>query len=695
MFKNRWVGVCALLSLTACGGESRQEGDSDDSTSQELAPAGSNATFVSTTMKSSWYPGERGQISVTMQNTGSLGATDYWTNPLFALTSLDGQWDWSFVRVGNTVQTGNSYVFTFMVAAPNAPGSYLFAAGMQQLGHGNFGDVVTVPVVVDASSPRPRGCTFLTGSSTLPMAMTPDENRVVIVTVQNTGTVAWSSGQYLGSYDLPRNLWGQTNVLVGGSVAPGATKSWAFSIHAPATAGTFRFKREMLDPPPSPLGFFQATNLCIDVPIDVTGTAQTAAAVASQTFPTVMAPGETATVSVSMNNTGSQTWPADGSFVLYSRNAPVNLWTTTVVPLRTATPTGSAATLTFNVTAPSAPGTYAQTWGLRILSGASAGVFGEVVNVPVVVSSTTTPGYGATVSSQSFPASMTPGGTYPVSIVMKNSGSKTWQGNTFVLRSMNTPTNLWGTTMVPLPASASVAPNAEYTFAFSVKAPGDVALPSSWRMTQTNGVGVFGQTATTVGGTPHDCTELFHRAPSSPNGIYSIDIDGTGPMAAFDVYCDMTHGGWTQVHDQDVNVSGGFLPKSTWLAGIHTTAPNGGQWGILDRLASFSRTTGDYELRLTYGQDESQFASWVQSGNPLTRSPGTVSAVSMTPPNQTGCGAFSGMVEDEGESALDGNIGGCWWFAVGSQSNFSGGLPAYESPSGTLVTDRIRLYVRR
>jgi hypothetical protein len=405
-----------------------------------------------------------------------------------------------------------------------------------------------------------------------------------------------------------------------------------------------------------------------------------------------MAPGETATVAVSMNNTSPDPWPADGSVDLSSTNNPANLWGTTSVPVGTSTASGAAASFSFNITAPLTPGNYSHMWSMR----RSSGVFGQAVNVPVTVSASATPKYGATVNSITFPGSTTPGVTYPASIAMKNTGSLPWQGGTFALRSVSAPSNLWGTTLVSLPAAASVAPGASYTFSFFVKAPSGVGLSSPWRMSQPNGIGNFGQVAT-AGATPRDCAQQLSNNPGSTNGVYRIDVDGTGPTAAFDVYCDMTRGGWTQVNDQDVHVGGGYQSIATWLAGVNVTAPNGGQWGVLNHLAAFTRTGGGYELRLTYGQNELKFATWIQASSPLTGSAGAITGLSMTPANQVGCGVFSGLVRDAGNSALDGNVGGCWWFAVGSQSAFGAGIPAYESSFGgpSLVTDRVRLYVRR
>ena len=122
---------------------------------------------------------------------------------------------------------------------------------------------------------------------------------------------------------------------------------------------------------------------------------------------------------------------------------------------------------------------------LLICSGAFARKYDLVVDAAN--------GNNAQFVSQSVPASMAAGQTYPVSVTMKNIGTTTWtEAQQYRLGSQNPQDNgTWGGRIV-LASGESIAPGASKTFTFNVKAP---ATPGTynfqWQMLR-EGVEWFG-----------------------------------------------------------------------------------------------------------------------------------------------------------------------------------------------------------
>ncbi len=127
--------------------------------------------------------------------------------------------------------------------------------------------------------------------------------------------------------------------------------------------------------------------------------------------------------------------------------------------------------------------------------------------------------------SQSVPASMTAGQTYPVSVTMKNTGTANWTlaGN-YKLGSQNPQDNkTWGMSRVTLSSGETIAPNQSKTFAFNVTAPATSGTYNfNWRMVQ-EGVGWFGGLTTNIA-----VNVVTAPTPSPTHTIGVRSVNGNG-----------------------------------------------------------------------------------------------------------------------------------------------------------------------
>lgn len=494
--RNAWL-LAAAGFVVACGGS--DVGDEELGTSQLALAPGSNAAFVSSTIPTTMAPGERLNVQVVMQNTGSaVDGTNTWTPSGYSLYRTNNLWSWVNTPVPVSTPVGSTATFNFIITAPATPGTYAFGARMRQ--DLLFGETASVPSIVVSNATTPRwSCAYEPGSSNVPTTLAPGQTQLITVVVRNTGTATWQTANtYLRSQDTPASLWGQTVTALPTSVAPGATATFSLSIKAPTAPGNYNLRRQMQN---GEVGEFLATP-CVDVPITVGGNNPLNSSLVTQDFPSLMAPGEARLVNVTLSNSGAQTWAADGSFRLASKNSPASLWGATLSDVTTATAAGGSFTFTFSIVAPTAPGAYRHRWQMRKLTGTDAGDFGTLLDLPVTVDAAATPQYTATVGSQSIPARVTAGKAATFTIRMTNNGTTAWTGSNFGLYSNNSPTSLWGLSASSLGSAESVAAGASRDFVLHLTAPATPGnYDSRWRMRQigAGSVGFFGDEAVTLG----------------------------------------------------------------------------------------------------------------------------------------------------------------------------------------------------
>lgn len=461
--------------------------------SGELAPPGSNASFVSNTIPSTMAAGERVRVSVTVMNTGTTPGTNDWTANQYYLYKQGTGWSWVNTPVTSTVTTGSSTTLSFTITAPTTPGPYTFSAQMFSgiSGQGGFfGPVLNVPVTVSASTPQ-YACSYEPGSSSVPAMVAAGSNTTVSVAIRNTGTASWAPGSFsLYSQNSPLVTWGVVSVALTSSVAAGAVGVFTFTIHAPAAAGPTPFNWDMFQSPG--IGFFGSN--CVRLSITVGGGAALDSAVVSNTFPSTMAPGETQPVTLTFQNTGTDTWTSGTTFAIYSTSSPANLFGTTIRYLGTDVAPGANGVFSFPITAPSSPAMYTASYRMIKLSGSGSGFFGATFSAPILVDGAAMPAYFSTEVTHTFPARMTVGSIVGATVQLTNSGTSPWTGSGFALSSTSSPGGFWGVTNVPLGSAETVAVGSPRTFTFNLHAPATVGTyPTSWRMLGS-GIGYFGAT---------------------------------------------------------------------------------------------------------------------------------------------------------------------------------------------------------
>lgn len=215
-----------------------------------------------------------------------------------------------------------------------------------------------------------------------------------------------------------------------------------------------------------------------------------------QTIAASMTAGQTYTVTVTMTNTGADTWAKADGFQLRSMNGAT--WTTTSVDLGTtdAIAPGQSKKFSFRVVAPATGGAYPMQWTMA-KDGIPFGTPSTLANVSVSVRQN-----AAYYVSQTIPTTVKAGSTFTVKVTMKNVGTTTWSAAAGQQLATTDPdmNAIWQTVTVPLAPTDAIAQSQQKTFTFTCRAP---ATPGNytirWRMYRSAPAftGFFGDKTTT------------------------------------------------------------------------------------------------------------------------------------------------------------------------------------------------------
>jgi hypothetical protein len=227
-------------------------------------------------------------------------------------------------------------------------------------------------------APPPYAAVFV--SDDIPASMTAGQQVTVHVTFRNTGSNVWTRADLyrLGSPGNSDPFFASARVLLASSasVGNGQTYTFTFTMKAPGTAGSYVTDWRMLREGVTWFGATLSKTVTVTPPPN-------AAIIVSNDMPTSMTRGQTYTVHVTVQNSGTMTWTAALNYRLgfVGDKPPFGPGRIVLGPSASVAP-GQQYIFTFTVTAPNTPGTY--TMRYRMLREGIAW-FGQTTTTTITV----------------------------------------------------------------------------------------------------------------------------------------------------------------------------------------------------------------------------------------------------------------------------------------------------------------------
>jgi len=397
--------------------------------------------------------------------------------------------------------------------------------------------------------PPGSNAVYVPAQSNFPASFKPGERRLVTLTMRNTGTTSpandWNASNPAAVYQLATRdgAWGWAWTAVTGTILPNGLASFSFIVTAPLTltpAQPFSFQMRI-----GSSAFFGAQTT-LTPSISNAATADWECTLVSSTIPAMMTPGQAFVASITVRNTGSQTWTPAASFALAARDAPVNFWGPVYTYLTAPVAGNGVGTATFSVgiTAPTTPGTYTyqremKSFGTAPLDFRNSGPF--CVSKSIIVMGAKQ--LDAQIVSATFTTPINTGSYGSATVVMKNTGTETWTpGTTYELFSEASPVNLWGVTQVAFTGNTPITTSQNATFSFTFQAPTTAGTyAQKWQMRKLTSDGsYFGDVVNVpitvvAGAANYDAAVVSQTVPTlltaGKTATFTIQMKNTGSTA--------------------------------------------------------------------------------------------------------------------------------------------------------------------
>jgi C1A family cysteine protease len=444
------------------------------------------ASVVSNDIPTTMSTGQTYTVHVTVKNDGG----NTWTAADSYKLGFEGDNapfgpNRVLIDPGVTVATGQQYTFTFTLT-PRSAGSFTLRYRMVRELVTWFGTNLAVTVTVNAAAQSVNNAA-ITGND-IPTIVTAGQTYTVHVTVQNTGSTTWtaSSGYKLGAVG-DSDPFAPTRILLdsGDYIGSGQSKTFTFTMTAPSKPGSYVTDWRMVR---EGVAWFGTT---LAVAVSVSGAVQSVdnAAITTNDIPTGMVAGQTYTVHVTVQNTGTTIWTASAGYKLGAVGdsdpfAPNRI----LLDSGDSIAPGQSKAFTFTMTAPSKAGSYVTDWRM-VREGVAW--FGSTLLVQLTVQAGPEQ-YGAAIAANDMPTSMTAGESYVVHVTVQNTGLNTWTAADGYKLGAAGDVDPFGPTRILLDASDSIAKGQSKAFTFTVtapRAPGTYVV--TWRMVR-EGVTWFG-----------------------------------------------------------------------------------------------------------------------------------------------------------------------------------------------------------